>query len=94
MGGSDSEPAGEYKFFCGNRNDNHELGTSFFVQKGIISAVKGFEIVNFRMSYMIIRCHGCHAIVLTANGPSENKIDYVKGSSYEKLECAFDQFGK
>jgi hypothetical protein len=34
--GSETEPAGEYTFFYGKGNENHELGTGFFVQKRII----------------------------------------------------------
>jgi hypothetical protein len=31
-----AEPAGKYTFFYGKGNENYELGTSFFVNKGII----------------------------------------------------------
>jgi hypothetical protein len=34
-----TKPEGEYIFFYGNRNENHELGTGFFVHKGVISTV-------------------------------------------------------
>jgi hypothetical protein len=55
--GSGTVPAGEYTLFYGKRNENHELGTGFFVHKGIISTVKRVEFVNDRMSYIILR--GC-----------------------------------
>jgi hypothetical protein len=35
--GGGTEPAGEYTIFYGRGNENHELGTGFFVHKRIIS---------------------------------------------------------
>jgi hypothetical protein len=51
--GSGTEPAEEYTFFYGKANENHELGTGYFVHKRIISAVPKVEFVSDRMSYII-----------------------------------------
>jgi hypothetical protein len=51
-----TEPAGEYTFFYGKGNENHELGTVFFVHKRIISAIERVEFVSDRMSLVPYRC--------------------------------------
>jgi hypothetical protein len=48
--GGDTEPAGEYTFFYGKGNKNHELCIGLFVHKRIVSAVKRVEFVSDRMS--------------------------------------------
>jgi hypothetical protein len=35
-----------YVFFNGKGNENHELGTGFYMQKRIISAVNRIELVS------------------------------------------------
>jgi hypothetical protein len=83
--GGGTEPGREYEFFYRKRNENHELGTGFFVHKRIISAVKKVELSD-RMSYIILRGCWCHIIVLNVHAPTGDKTDDVKDSFYEELE--------
>jgi hypothetical protein len=70
--GSGTEPAGEYTFFYGKGNENHDLGTGFFVHKRITSAAKRVEFVSDRMPYIILRGCWCHIIVLNVQSPTED----------------------
>jgi hypothetical protein len=89
-----NEPPGEYTFYYGKGDENHELGTDVFVHKRIISAVKRVEFVSDRMSYIILRGRWCHSIVLNFHATTEVKTDDVKDSFYEELERVFDNFPK
>ena len=66
--------AGDYNFFYDKGNENHELGTGFFVHYRIVSAVKRAEFVSDRMSYIGVRGWWCNIIVLNMHAPSEEKV--------------------
>jgi hypothetical protein len=46
------------------------------------------------MSYIILRGSWCDIIVLNFHAQTEDKIDDVKDSFYEELECVFDKYPK
>jgi hypothetical protein len=87
-----TEWAEDYRFFYGVGNEDHQLGTSFFVHKRIISAVRRKEFVSDRKSYIILRGHWCNIIVMNVHATCEDKSNDGKNSFYEELGYVFDQF--
>jgi hypothetical protein len=63
--------AGDYAFFYGKGNKNHQLGTGLFVHQRIVPAVKKVEFVSDRMSYTVLRGRWCNIIVLNVHVPNE-----------------------
>jgi hypothetical protein len=41
--GGGTKPDGEFTFFYGNENENHQLGTGFFVHKKIYQQLRGLN---------------------------------------------------
>jgi len=81
--------AGDYNFFHGKENENHQLGTGIFVHQRIASAFKRVEFVSNRVSYVVMRCRWCNIIVVNVHAPSEEKSDGSKGSFYEEIQQVF-----
>jgi hypothetical protein len=92
--GSGMEPAGEYAFLMERGMKTMNWVQCLFVHKRIISAFKRVEFVSDRMSYIILRGRWFHVIILNVHAPTGDKIDDVKDSFYEELECMFDKFHK
>jgi len=84
--------AGDYNFFYGKGNENHQLGTVFYVHHRIVSTFKRVEFVGNRMSYVVLRGRWCN--VVNVHAPGEEKSDNSKDSFYEEIDQVFEHFPK
>jgi hypothetical protein len=82
-----SQPEDDYTILYGNGRAKLHLGTGYFLHKGIISPVKRMEFISDRTLYITLRGPWCDIIVLNVHAPTEDKIDDMKDSFNEELEC-------
>ena len=64
MGKESTVRAGDLNFFLGKCNENHNLGTEFFVHHGIVSTGKRVEFSSNNILYIVRRGRWCNVIVL------------------------------
>ena len=91
LDGNGISQIGDYLLYYGEGNNNHQLGTGFFIHKRIKSAVKKVEFISDRLSYLVLKGRWCDIVVINAHAPTEEKDDHIKDSFYEELEHTFDQ---
>ena len=72
-GGAERE--GDYDFFYGKGNDNHQLGIGSVVHCRRVLAVKRVEFVSDRLSYIVVRGRWHNIIVVNVRTPSEEKSE-------------------
>ena len=66
--------AGDFIFFYGKGNQNHQMEKQFFVYHRTVSAVKESSVCySDRMSYIILRSCCCNIIDLIVHAPSEGR---------------------
>jgi len=66
--------AEDYDCFYWKENENHQLGTGFFVHRRLVSAVKRVEFVSGRLSYIVLKGRWHNIIVVNVHATSEEKV--------------------
>jgi len=86
--------AGDYDFFYGKGNENHKLGTDFFVRRRIVLAVKRVEFVSDRLSHIVLGGRWRNITDVMGMHQVRKKVMSQKIVFYEELEQVFDHFPK
>ncbi|KAJ4444090.1 hypothetical protein ANN_05879 [Periplaneta americana] len=63
LDGNSISQIGDYLLHYGEGNDNHQLGTGFFIHKRIKSAVKKVDIISDRLSYLVLKGRWTFALI-------------------------------
>ena len=61
-----------YSLFYGEGNNNHQLGTGFFVHRRIKSVVKKLEFISERVSCITLKGRRCDIRVLNVHATTED----------------------
>ena len=57
------------------KNENHQLGTGFFVHHRTVSEVQRIMFVSDGVLHIVLRGCWCNIVVLNVHAPGENKSD-------------------
>jgi len=79
-------------FFYEKGNENHLIGTGFFVHHRIVLAVKRVEFASDSVLYKVLRGRSCNIIVRNVFSTNEEESYNSKDSVYEELEQEFNLF--